>query len=179
MAPQILGPALTPLKDPGVWKSRLVDYDGVTAQALRDLVRWVEDDIAPPASTSYAIRTVGSHCRRLPRRGWRAAGRGGKEERRCTCGGQRRRRRALHRYGGAASGNRPIVAAEWDFTGTGAFERCEVDGTAETLTVAATHTYTEPGTYFASFRVGSHRDGRNGKPPFARNNARVRVIVDE
>ena len=88
---------------------------------------------------------------------------------------------AVHFIGTAEQppGTGAIVAAEWDFTGTGAFERCEVDGTAETLTVAATHTYTEPGTYFASFRVGSHRDGRNGKPPFARNNARVRVIVDE
>lgn len=57
-APQILGPALTPLKDSGVWKSRLVDYDGVTAQALRDLVEWVEDGIAPPPSTGYSMTST-------------------------------------------------------------------------------------------------------------------------
>jgi hypothetical protein len=32
---------------------------------------------------------------------------------------------------------------------------------------------------FASFRVGSHRDGIHGKPPFARNNARVRIVVTD
>jgi hypothetical protein len=31
--------------------------------------------------------------------------------------------------------------------------------------------------YFASFRVGSHCDGVSGGKPYARNNARVRVIV--
>jgi hypothetical protein len=58
-APQLLGPALTPEEDPGVWRSRLVDYDGVTAQALRDLVAWVEQGIEPPASTDFAMTSDG------------------------------------------------------------------------------------------------------------------------
>ncbi len=76
-------------------------------------------------------------------------------------------------------GTGTIVAAEWDFAGRGAYEPRAVDGTAEHVTVEATHVYTGPGTYFASFRVGSHRDGVDGKPPFARNNARVRIVVSD
>jgi NAD(P)-dependent dehydrogenase (short-subunit alcohol dehydrogenase family) len=33
--------------------------------------------------------------------------------------------------------------------------------------------------YLACFRVGSHRDGATGTKPYARNNARVRVVVRE
>jgi hypothetical protein len=42
-----------------VRRSRLVDYDGVTAQALRDLVAWVEEGVAPPASTDYEMTSDG------------------------------------------------------------------------------------------------------------------------
>jgi hypothetical protein len=32
-----------------------VSYLGVLQQALRDLSRWVEEDVAPPASTNYEV----------------------------------------------------------------------------------------------------------------------------
>src|SRR5262245_23992699 len=35
--PEFIGPVLTPEKDPGVWRSRLVSYDPFSAQTLRDL----------------------------------------------------------------------------------------------------------------------------------------------
>jgi hypothetical protein len=41
----------------------------------------------------------------------------------------------------------------------------------------ATHTYQKPGTYFASFRVGAHRDGAKRKGLAVENLARVRVVV--
>jgi hypothetical protein len=45
--------------------------------------------------------------------------------------------------------------------------------------VQTTHAYARPGTYMACFRVGSHRDGAVGTKSYARNNARVRVVVSE
>jgi hypothetical protein len=180
-APQILGPALTPLKDGGIWKSRLVDYDGVTAQALRDLVRWVEEGIAPPSSTAYAMTSDGQITLAPD-----PAKRGGVQPvaYATASGGARAEVKVgetVHLVGTAHQppGTGTIVAAEWDFTGRGAYEPQIVDGSTESVTVETTHVYDEPGTYFASFRVGSHRDGLNGKPPFARNNARVRIVVTE
>src|ERR1700728_3951333 len=58
-----------------------------------------------------------------------------------------------------------IVAAEWDPEGTGRFEPFEVDGNLPSVTVQTTHAYPRPGTYFACFRVGSHRDGAAGTKP--------------
>jgi hypothetical protein len=80
---------------------------------------------------------------------------------------------------GELPGPGAIVAAEWDPEGTGRFERFEVGGSLPSVTVQTTHAYARPGTYFACFRVGSHRDGAAGTKPYARNNARVRVVVSE
>jgi Alpha/beta hydrolase domain len=178
-APQILGPAPTPLKDSGVWKSRLVDYDGVTAQALRDLISWVEDGIAPPMSTGYSMTSDGQITLSAD-----AKERGGVQPvAHATANGTSRADvkvgETVTLVGTAQQppGTGTIVTAEWDFAGRGAYEPHAVDGDAESVTVEASHVYEKPGTYFASFRVGSHRDGVDGKPPFARNNARVRVVV--
>jgi hypothetical protein len=178
-APQILGPALTPLKDPGIWRSRLVDYDGVTAQALRDLVAWVEDGIAPPASTAYTMS--GDGCISVEQD---PARRGGAQPvASATANGSVRAEVSvgetvtLTGIASVAAGGGTIVAAEWDPTGRGDYIAVPVDGTSPTATVEMAHVYTEPGTHFASFRVGSHRDGLAGNKPYARNNARVRVVV--
>jgi hypothetical protein len=54
-----------------------------------------------------------------------------------------------------------IISIEWDFDGSGTFpfHQPGVDGTASSLTVCTTHAYDRPGTYFATARVCSHRDG--------------------
>jgi hypothetical protein len=178
-APQVLGPALTPLKDPGVWTSRLVDYDGVSAQALRDLTAWVEGGEAPPPDTAYRMTTDGGI--ELERD---AARRGGVQPAAsATANGSVRAGVKVGetvRFVGRAvqpPGAGSIVAAEWDFAGRGAFERLPVPGDTSEVVVEATHAYDAPGTYFASFRVGAHRAGKGGRPPYARNNARVRVVV--
>jgi hypothetical protein len=55
-SPQFIAPMVSETeKDPGVWSSRLVEYDPVTAQALRDMVAWCEHDIEPHASTRYHL----------------------------------------------------------------------------------------------------------------------------
>jgi hypothetical protein len=177
-APEWLRPAVTPEKDPGVWRSRLVDYNGVTAEALRQLVAWVEEGVPPAASTAYDLTEDGGLL--LPPT---AARRGVQPVVTLTAnGGVRAEVRVGEpvRFVGVAEqppGTGVIVAAEWDFEGTGAFVAAPVDGGGEAVTLEASHTYTRPGTYFASFRVGAHRDGARGRGPLIRNLARVRVVV--
>ena len=59
--------------------------------------------------------------------------------------------------------------------GTSTYEH-PIDGDTPSVEATVTHTYDEPGTYFASFRAGGDRDGANGLVP-TENVARVRVVV--
>jgi len=179
-APQILGPALTPEKDPGVWQSRLVDYDGVTAQALRDLVDWVEEGTEPPSDTSFIMTNDGGITLEADpgRRGGvqpvvSATANGGSRAD-VKVGEPVRLVGMAERVGGGT-----IVAAEWDVLGNGAWERANADGASARISVETLNIYDRPGTYFASFRVGSHRNGKAGNKPYARNLARVRIVVTD
>jgi hypothetical protein len=72
-----------------------------------------------------------------------------------------------------------VVAADWDFEGTGDFPEAEPIGTpARKLSVTRTHAYSRPGTYFPVLRAASQREG-DTQTPYARiqNIARVRVVV--
>jgi hypothetical protein len=53
-----------------------------------------------------------------------------------------------------------IISVEWDFDGLGTFPvREDVDGADTTVKASQTHTYDVPGTYFATARVCSNREG--------------------
>ena len=54
-----------------------------------------------------------------------------------------------------------IVGVEWDFDGSGTFPFATTRSTAprRRVELTTTHTYDRPGTYFATARVHSHRDG--------------------
>ena len=73
-----------------------------------------------------------------------------------------------------------IVAAEWDFEGSGEYPRVEtgMDGDLAAVTVTAAYAFGQPGTYFPALRVTSQRQG-NPHTPHTRihNLARTRVIV--
>jgi hypothetical protein len=73
-----------------------------------------------------------------------------------------------------------VVAADWDFDGTGTYPTPEAlkDTRAAKVTVSASHSYTQPGTYVAAVRATSHRHG-DSKTPYERvqNLGRVRVVV--
>jgi hypothetical protein len=180
-SPEMIGPMQTPEKDPGVWRSRLVSYDGVTSQALRDLVKWVEDDVPAPAYTGYA--ETRDNALVLPAT---AAERGGVQPVvQASANGGTRAEVAVGSpvtFQGTAEqppGAGAIVRAQWDFEGRGTWEHTDdtVDGSQATVATRATHTYREPGTYFACYRVGAHRDGAEGKGLPVENLARVRVVV--
>jgi hypothetical protein len=179
-AAEFLLPATTPDKDPGVWRSRLVDYDGLIQEALRCIVPWVEDGAAPPKTTSYRFG---------PDSGLVLAGsadaRGGVQPvvRAEANGGARAEVKVGEpvTFTGMAdqpSGTGTIVFARWDFSGVGQCDHDHpVEGEAASIKVEAIHAYTEPGTYFASFRVGGHRAGSKGTGKPIENLARVRVVV--
>jgi hypothetical protein len=171
-------PAWTmPEKDLGVWMSRLV---GMSGDALGALVHWVEDGVAPPATTSYRY-TGDSGLVLAPS----AAERGGIQPvAQAMVNGAVRAEVKVGEpvtFTGMAEqppGSGTIVSARWDFLGRGDFSHeHSLEGDATTIKVEAVHAYEEPGTYFASFRVGAHRDGTKGRGLPVENGARVRVVV--
>ena len=160
--------------------TRTVSYLGVLQQALRDLSAWVERGIAPPATTSYRIvdGQVVAAPTATERRGiqpvvtlkadgaLRADIRAGQV---VTFTGD------IEVPPGAGS----VVAAEWDFDGTGNFqESSPVPAKAKLVTVTMTHRFDKPGTYFPALRGVSQRQG-DARTPFTRiqNLGRVRVVV--
>ena len=158
-----------------------VSYLGVLHQALRDVSRWVEEDIAPPASTEYHVVdgqvVVPAHA---------SARRGIQPVVSLTVDGGER---AVAAPGGellfrataeVPTGTGVIVAVEWDFDGSGRFgEAARIDRAAR-ISVECRHSFADPGTRFPAVRVVSQREG-SISTPYARlqNLARVRVVVSD
>ena len=75
-----------------------------------------------------------------------------------------------------------VVAAEWDFEGSGKFPIAGkftlTDKAGSRATLTTTYAFSKPGTYFPALRVTSQRQG-DAKTPYARiqNLGRVRVAV--
>jgi hypothetical protein len=160
--------------------TELVDYTPIIEQGLVDLARWVEEGVAP-ASTSYEY--VDGQVR-LPAT---AAERGGVQPVvSVTANGGALATVAVgepvtlevHAEAPAAGGT--IVSVQWDFDSKGTYPYSDpsVDGTATSVTLTTTHTYSEPGTYFATALVASHVDGDvNTKHRRLQNLASARVVV--
>jgi hypothetical protein len=180
-APEGVGPMISDEKDPKVWSTRLVSYDGASAQSLRELVRWVEED-APPTAT-YPYEMSRDNALLLPAT---AAERGGVQPvvQASVNGGVRAEVKVGEpvSFRGVAEnpgGKGAILSAEWDFTGRGGWElqAPEADGSSASISTTASHAYDRPGVYFPSFRVGARYEGGNAPGPQIQNIARVRVIV--
>ena len=171
---------MLPDKDPGAWRSRLVDYDGAIQEALRCIVAWVEDGVAPPKTTSYRYSADSG----LVLAG-AAAERGGVQPLVwAEANGSARTEVKVGEpvtFTGRAeqpAGTGTIVSARWDFLGNGTFSHeHSLEDDMSSIKVEATHGYTQPGTYFASFRVGAHRNGTKSQGLPIENGARVRVVV--
>lgn len=157
-----------------------VSYVPVLNQALRDVALWVEKGIAPPASTNYRYED-GQII--VPAS---AAGRRGIQpvvtlkvnggERADVAAGQ------TVTFKGTIEvppGTGSVIAAEWDFEGTGTFSaQSPVGPKATTANVTITHKFDKPGTYFPALRGISQRDG-DRTTAFGRiqDLGRVRVTV--
>jgi PKD domain len=149
-------------RPPGA-EAHIVDYFGVVEQALLDLDDWVAEGIPPSATSSYEI--TDDHQVVLPD----TADRGGVQPV-VTLTAEGENPVTFSLTAEAPPGTGEIVRVEWDFEGTGDFP---VEGGR-----TETHTYDQPGTYFAVARVTAHRGG-DPDAPYARiqNLARVRVVV--
>jgi hypothetical protein len=161
--------------------SRIVSYVPVLQQALRDVATWVEKGTPPPASTSYRIAEgqVVLPATAAERRGIQPVvtlSVNGAERIAVRAGQSVTFAGTVEVPPGAGS----IIAAEWDFEGTGKFEAANpVKPGAERVTVSMTHRFDKPGTYFTGLRGVSQRDEAAGTPyQRVRNLARVRVVVE-
>ena len=177
-------PALLPRIDVHPHRStRIVSYHGVLEQALRDLAAWVEHGIPPPPSTGYVLDDgqIQLPATAVARRGIQpvvnlTANGGVRAE---VAVGETVRFSALVEV---PPGTGTIVAAEWDFEGSGDFPVAEPltneDMSYESLTITRDYSFAAPGTYFPALRVTSHRL-EQADSPLGRvmNLGRARVVV--
>ncbi|WP_236549302.1 PKD domain-containing protein [Novosphingobium sp. TCA1] len=160
--------------------NRIVSYQGALQQALRDLSAWVEKGVTPPASTSYRIEDgqVIVPPGAAERRGIQPV-----VDLKVT-GGDKAEVKAGQsvKFAGtitAPPGAGKLIAAEWDFSGKGAFDvSSRVPKGAQKLSVTIDHAFPAPGTYFVALRGALQREG-DSRTPYARieNLGRVRVVV--
>jgi hypothetical protein len=161
-------------------QARTVSYQGALEQALRDVSAWVERGVKPPAGTNY---TMMDSQVEVPKT---AAQRAGIQPvvHLSANGGERAEVAVGKPVAFTAVIDVPVnggkvVAAEWDFEGRGNYpDPVQLADFKPTVTLTATHSFAQPGTYFAVLRASSQRDG-DAKTPYARiqNIARVRVVV--
>ena len=155
-----IGPAMLPSAPDRATTTWLVDYTPIIEQGLVDLIRWVEEGVAP-ASTTYRY-DKGQVS--LPST---AAERGGVQPvvALTVNDGERAEVRVgevvtVELFAEAPPEGGTIISIEWDFDGHGAFAESEtLDGTDKAVRRTQTHVYDQPGTYFASVRVCSQREG--------------------
>jgi hypothetical protein len=163
--------------------TRVINYTGVVQQALRDLSDWVEKGLAPPPSTTYKM--VDGQVQVPPtaaeRKGIQPvvtvkANGGARAE---VAVGETVEFTAVIEV---PPGVGTVVAAKWDFEGTGDYPVVEqFDDSNSSLSrviLTTTYAFSEPGTYFPALRATSQRQG-DFKTRFTRihNLGRVRVVV--
>jgi hypothetical protein len=159
--------------------AHVVSFEGALQQALRDLSTWVEKSVKP-SSTQYEVidSQVAVPDSATQRKGIQPVV-------------------ELKANGGVRADvavNQPVtftgtievppnagkvVAAEWDFEGVGNYPlAARLDAPQPLVRISATHSFSEPGTYFPVLRATSHRDG-DSHTAYGRihNIARARVIV--
>lgn len=158
---------------------RLVQYDGIVQQALRDVSLWVERGVEPARSTRYQVEDsqVTVPGRAGQRRGIQPVVdlTVNHADRIDITAGQTVTFVAKIQVPARAGW---VVAAEWDFLGTGEFTASPFGSPRRTVVLKTTFTYTTPGTYFPALRATSQREGDTSTPfALVQNLGRVRVVV--
>ena len=160
-------------------RTHVVSYGGALQQALRDLAAWVEQG-KRPLETTYRVEDsqVLLPATAADRRGIQpvitlTANGAGKAE---VLAGENV---AFSAEITAPPGAGKIVAAEWDFDGSGEFANAaEIGAPAQSLRLDASHAFAATGTVFAVLRATLQREG-DPATTYGRvqNLARVRVVV--
>ena len=171
-----------PPGDAPVTGTRLIDYGGNLEQTIRDLIDWVEHDVAPAKSSGHELTSDQGLVLAAS-----AEARGGIQPIATLSadGGERADVRAgatvaLRAEVEVPPGAGGIIAVELDVDGSGAWAvtQAGLDGTATSLVLEHEHRYEQPGTYFPAVRVTSHRDGDVGaRHRRVVNLGRCRVVV--
>lgn len=162
---------------PNTW---LIDYLGPIEQSLADLVSWVESDIEP-AETSFELvdgqivlpATAKERGGIQPVVSVTANGVVSTEVKAGT-------EVSLRVHAEVPEGAGTIISAKWDFDGSGTYPYVhpDIDGSSAQVELSTTHVFDEPGTYFATALVESHREGDlNAVARRIPNLASARVIV--
>jgi hypothetical protein len=161
-----------------IFQTRLIDYTGYINQAVRHLVSWAEQGVAPPRQRHHFSR---DNALIFPAA---AKERGGIQPvvSLSVNGKSRAEVKAgepvtLTAYAEVPPGAGNITIAEWDFDMAATWPKKDegADGSSDRLNATVTHAYENPGTYFPCFRVGSAHKGVTGPPIY--NLARCRVVV--
>jgi hypothetical protein len=159
--------------------TRTVSYRGTLHQALRDLSAWVEHGVSPPESTNYRVddAQVLLPPTAADRKGIQlvvALTANGKPRADVRVG------QAVEFVGVLEAPPKAgaVVAAEWDFDGSGNYGTSNEFTPAQRVEVHRSHSFSAPGTYFVTLRGASQRRG-DASTPYARiyNLARTRVVV--
>jgi hypothetical protein len=160
---------------------RIINYTGVLQQALRDLAAWVEKGTPPPANTAYKVvdGQVKVPESAMDRKGLQPVVT-------VTANGGARADVSVGTPVSfvavveTPSNKDKIVAAEWDFEGSGDYPVTAqmADNKSARVTLKTTYSFSKPGTYFPVLRATSQREGA-GSSPYARvrNLGRARVVV--
>ncbi|MFJ4156224.1 Tat pathway signal sequence domain protein [Pseudomonas sp. NPDC089752] len=160
---------------------RLIDYNGILEQAVRDVSAWAERGIAPPVSTEYK---VADGQVRLPRAA--ADRRGIQPVVELTSSSGDRITVAVNSpvtlvgHISVPPGAGKVVQAEWSASGRDDFVSAQMPTQPLVgLTLQKTFTYSKPGVYYPVLRVTSQREGLP-QSEFGRvkNLARLRVVVE-
>lgn len=174
-----IGPMMLPSQPGRATNTWLIEYFPIIEQGLKDLCAWAEKGIAPNGS-NYEYKDGRVY---LPDT---AAERGGiqpvvKVKANGSLRAEIKAGQSVELEVDAAvppgAGN--IIAIQWDFDGRGLFKfKHDVDGTKNSLKLTTSQTYEEPGTYFATAKVLSHREGDvNAQSCRIENLASARIIV--
>jgi len=160
-------------------RANTVSFAGALQQGLRDLSAWVETGRRPPDTQYEVIDTqVKVPTSASARKGIQPV-----VELKAN-GGLRTDVAVNEPVNFSATIEVPanagkVVAAEWDFEGTGNYAAAEAVETPQALIqLSAVHSYSTPGTYFPVLRAASHREGDTGTPYCrVQNLSRARVVV--
>jgi hypothetical protein len=167
---------LTPIES-----TRYIQWGSIVSQAMNDLIKWIEEDISPPPSTNYnfsvhsalQISQIASE-----RKGIQPTAHASIDGKKLA---HIRVNQTIELKGAAEAPPNTgyFIKLGWDFDGSGKFShKEELSGTENKIKSVVSHNFSQPGTYFVTFRVFLERNG-NKKDIIHHiiNQSRVRVVV--
>lgn len=161
-------------------QTRIVSYQGVLQQALRDLALWVEKGMAPPPSTHYRVRDgqIVLPATGAERKGLQpvvALTVNGEQHIEAKVGEELTFRGEVQ----APPETGYVVSADWDFEGAGDYPvKSQIAEPQEHLVLEERYAFSTPGTYFPVLKAASSRRSEDSSPYACPENiARVRVVI--